>query len=808
MRPLSYLLFTGIALVLSALALPALSAPVSSTPRVAIFSEPGFPYYGGVSDQVAPVELAKYLTQAGIPATLLGASSLADPAQFNAHRYAALILPYGNTYPQAAFANLRAFHAAGGSLITTGIPFTHAVARQPGGGWQDLGHDPNPALFGPDGIGVGGFDGPGPDSSPVRIAGSDPLRLAPLKIDWSQEQGVQWLDTKSLPSGDVVVPVLLAGRYTVTALVVHHDPAFAGAVDFWAYKGNGDDAEPYSSDQLILRGTVAALAMRGKISHQQENRALDVIGRIGRPTVYSDIVLPRVPRPYPTFQPKMPPPAKHLYVADIQKLAPDRKLLLLSLQGLVNRKQPRIYLIQGDDDVFWVKWMQQDGHTSAPIAVANPMSLVAIFRKEIRGAVVPDPKIYVSPDIAADISSVDDLVIATPSLASELRLPIKSDLRGRFKDDPAALRFLRTNLMPHMNRYLAMVLDPAILDTGAVDQIIAAKGIVFWITGAQAQNQPGADGPAEQREVEAILADMPLGAVVRGFWWRGDGNGLDEGPGVALASRFGKVTVVSDYVANFSVFSGVRASAIKQKPQPPAPPLDRSKVYLAITMSDGDNLCTWRGYFRSYFQDPLHGTFPIGWGMGPTLIDCAPDWVEWYYDHAAPTDEFICDVSGVGYIYPPDWATALKDRDAAFREFYTRWTQQYMKRMDMKTVRLMGVGAPDIARVGRLMPDVKFFMPDYGYAGESPYGEITYTLPTGQTVFRAITSGSGAADLANQIRSRVGDTRPGFVNVFIWNWGSKLSDLKQMLDDLGPGYVALTPSQLQTLYLKAHAGGM
>ena len=58
---------------------------------------------------------------------------------------------------------------------------------------------------------------------------------------------------------------------------------------------------------------------------------------------------PTAPRPYPTFQPKMPPPARHLYVADVRASTPDERILLLSLQGLVNRTQPRIYLILKDD---------------------------------------------------------------------------------------------------------------------------------------------------------------------------------------------------------------------------------------------------------------------------------------------------------------------------------------------------------------------------------------------------------------------------------------------------------------------------
>ena len=238
---------------------------------------------------------------------------------------------------------------------------------------------------------------------------------------------------------------------------------------------------------------------------------------------------------------------------------------------------------------------------------------------------------------------------------------------------------------------------------------------------------------------------------------------------------------------------------LMQKPRAVPPALDPKKVYLAFTMSDGDNLCTWRGYFRRYFEDPLRGTIPIGWGMGPSMIDLAPSWARWYYENATPNDEFICDVSGVAYIYPPSWGTALKDREAAFRWFYGR-TQEYMTRMDMKTIRLMDVRAQDIAQVGTLLPQVKYLLPDYGHAGATRYSELTYTLPTGQAVFRAATSGSGPEHLAEQIRQHVGKTRPAFINAFIWNWGSTLADLKRVLELLGPEYVAVTPSQLHTLY--------
>ena len=99
-------------------------------------------------------------------------------------------------------------------------------------------------------------------------------------------------------------------------------------------------------------------------------------------------------------------------------------------------------------------------------------------------------------------------------------------------------------------------------------------------------------------------------------------------------------------------------------------------------------------------------------------------------------------------------------------------------------------------------------MPDYGNPGDKAYSALTYDLPGDQTVFRAVTGAdAGPVKLVGQIQQRVGPMRPAFLNVFIWNWGSKLSDLKRIQELLGPEFVAVTPSQLHTLYKQAHPDG-
>jgi hypothetical protein len=503
------------------------------------------------------------------------------------------------------------------------------------------------------------------------------------------------------------------------------------------------------------------------------------------------------------MQPTRPKVAKHLYVVDAGGLPHDQQLLLASLQGIVNRTQPRIYIIWQEDDRFWLDQMVMRKQTGEPIVLSDPLSLVAEFRSSISGAVVSDPKIYESPCVAVDLAGLDNVVIATPELAAKLNIPITQDLRGKFKDDADALRYARINLFPRLNPYLSLCLDPAILGS-QVDDVIAAQGSCFWVTGVKAQNQPGANEAAELAEVKLELAQLPLGTIIRGFWWRGDGLGLDEGPGVGLASQYGKITTVSDFVANYSVTSGIHIKHLKQKKQPPAPKYDPSKIYVAIAVSDGDNLCAWRGYFRQYFNSPLHGTFPIAWGMGPTMLDLAPNEAQWYFDNATPTDEFICDVSGVGYIYPSQFGAALTNRQDAMQTFYD-WTTSYMRRLDEKTLRLMYIDKPSIAQVGADLPKIKFLMPDYGWSGEGDnYNEYTYVLPTGQPVYRSITTSADADSMAAQIKKRVGAVRPAFINVFIINWSLKLADMRHMLDVLGPDYVPVTPSQLNSLFEQAH----
>ncbi|HET6384559.1 MAG TPA: GxGYxYP domain-containing protein, partial [Armatimonadota bacterium] len=486
--------------------------------------------------------------------------------------------------------------------------------QQPGDGWQDLGHTDR--YLGDAGMGLGGFGGPTPGAR-IQVATGNPIRLARDDNPYSVTQSLQYLDPTSLPAQNSIIPIITAvgseGKRLgyPAALIVRHD-AFAGAVDGWAGTvGRDDSRQIFFVRQVVEREAVEALRLEGAIPASAVRKSLThLAAEPVPPPAPHDLPLPTEHRPYSTFFPVSPPLARHLLVADVQHLNNDDRLLLTSLQGLVNRRQPRIFLLFGPGDATWLHWMQQEGDTGAPVMVLNPMSLVRRFRSEFHGAVIPDPALYIGVDIAADVSGADSLLIANPAQVHQYGLTVKADLRGRFHSDAGALSWVADHLYPHLNHFLMMVAHPDLAYNGSFDYMIQHKGIIFWISGSKDGVGPGRDPLAEQQVMERLFARMPVNIPVRGFWWHGNGVGIGEGPGVTLGSRFGKVTVVSDGMTNISVHSGIRAASLKQPKHAPPPPLDRSKVYYTFTMSDGDNLDTHFGYFMSYVLNPLHGKIP------------------------------------------------------------------------------------------------------------------------------------------------------------------------------------------------------
>lgn len=154
--------------------------------------------------------------------------------------------------------------------------------------------------------------------------------------------------------------------------------------------------------------------------------------------------------------------AKRLEVVDLERSPGELRLLAASLQGIVNRKEPRIYLFEPAEEgkETWLKDMKlpYEVHT-------DPLALVLRFRSELKGLVVYDPELADTVNLATTLAGRKDALVVSPELATRLQaapygLPLLDDLRGRFKTRLEAYTWQYENLWQGANRRLVVGLSP------------------------------------------------------------------------------------------------------------------------------------------------------------------------------------------------------------------------------------------------------------------------------------------------------------------------------------------------------------
>ena len=521
-----------------------------------------------------------------------------------------------------------------------------------------------------------------------------------------------------------------------------------------------------------------------------------------------DFVATQPPRNWgDSFVPTSPPPATVMSAVSLEGLPAAERIAVTCLQGLLAREQPRLFLVRNEaDDRFWMDWYVAKGHVERFETVADWTMLLDQHRGLVKGAVVADPELYRGDVLALNVAACEDLLVATPQLAERLGLPVKFDLRGRFATYAEGLEWLWATYKDRLNPHLCDLRHPRLLPHGTFDHAFQWRGLMLWLAGPKEDREPGVDRPAELAVVSRILAAMPANGVCLGFPALADEEGLGEPEGVKLLSRYGKVLMPTNHGANYSFSSAVRIERLEQPAPPPPPALDRDTIYIALTLSDGDNQILWPKFFRRYVEHPAFGTFPLALGMGPAIRELQPAVAQWYFEKATPRTELFADVSGAGYINPDHFATAYRNQDEVWAG-YLNWTRRLMEPLGQRTIRTVKGSDEPIARYARALPFCHGIVADMGrYSGREGIATLTYSLPDGMPVFRAVTSWRhGKEGFLPEIREQVGDVRPAFVNGFVHCWTFTMDDLVRIHAHRDPDMVFVTPSQLAELYRQARS---
>jgi len=153
---------------------------------------------------------------------------------------------------------------------------------------------------------------------------------------------------------------------------------------------------------------------------------------------------------------------KRLDVADVVDAPGDDKLVLSTLQGIVNRKQPRIYLIESDEEGKYT-WLDD---LRVPYTVHEDYwNIVKKYKDEVNGIIVYDPAVLDSINVATTLAGLKDAVAASPEYAEKLskspyNLRVLEDLRGRFQNRLDAYTWQYENLWSRTTHRMLIGLSP------------------------------------------------------------------------------------------------------------------------------------------------------------------------------------------------------------------------------------------------------------------------------------------------------------------------------------------------------------
>jgi len=609
----------------------------------------------------------------------------------------------------------------------------------------------------------------------------------------------------------------------------------------------------------------------------------------------------------PTF-----PEAAHLDAADLSALSGDEQGLLVTLQGIVNRSRPRLYFYWGTDstNLEWLNTIQVP-HTIS----TDPWSLFKCYRSEVKGAIVYDPNVPDTVNIATTLAGVKDGVIATADLAKSLNLPILEDLRGQFSNKLAVYQWALSNLWPQLTKRLLTAISPTntqsvpnvswttllkesqpIQDgsnkatyTADLTSLLGGEGVYVryqdaissdgWgpsvsqvtVTAdgtAIASFQPGTDAekpflfdadssqlasgwrfadggnyfiyrfvpPAgtKQLTLQTLMwneflvtgtntapsiqvanpnfRDYIVATKAPVFWldpevaeeaalfaqvlktvqpdipylgWFPEGH---EMTGVTLCGQNAAVVVAADFFYNASAFSGVRAPIKRSQPSAQKPQLQK-KIYLSLTMVEGDNIQYNQHRMRQMWDDPGRGQVPLGWSISVLLLDIAPSMLSYFQQTQTVNDLLVAGPSGAGYTYPAVWPPA--DLPG-----YTQRSGAYMRRTGMNVLFAYNRnGNTDLPFSSSIVDLYKKNIPGlqgivYNYESQSTVSFVD-GVPL-VTLLGVNDAGSGTTALS-AVSSSWSGTSPLFVAAGLESWNMTPTDAKTLVDSLGSEFEVVRP---------------
>ncbi len=391
-------------------------------------------------------------------------------------------------------------------------------------------------------------------------------------------------------------------------------------------------------------------------------------------------------QPLPAF----PAPADRLDALIVQDLRPDEQITFSALQGRVNRKQPRFILLDDRAGEGRDTWLETPGTGVKKFKIHDAddrYDLIAKYSGELRGVVLYDhSRSEHYRNLAGTVAGLEEALPVTREVLASI---VSHGWDPKILADLTGLTFTRpTEIYGHLRETYWQRCTKRLLVSARPftrggdlhhtrDMAAACGGAVVWLDPRQKE---------EREMLGSFFRDMPAGDAVALGWY------ATERSGITTASEFGIGTIPSDFYNGSTVFSG-GPREIKVPPVPRMPALE-DKIYVAMFISDGDNIQYVQHAMRMIWDrsEDVRGKVPLNWTIAPGLVDIGPGLLNYYYGSATSNDCFVSGPSGMGYLIPYN---TLEEEGAPVGPFttdiqrmdgYARLTGRYMERAGMRVI--------------------------------------------------------------------------------------------------------------------------
>ncbi len=346
----------------------------------------------------------------------------------------------------------------------------------------------------------------------------------------------------------------------------------------------------------------------------------------------------------------------HFYVMDLSSdwsIDGDLPIhtLLISLQGVANLEEPRLYFLYPDgwdykfSEPLLNYYVDSRGLQFEKLAtVEQALSALAQYAD---GYVVWDRSVRTSLIVAFTAAGLTESIVVSEELiplAEKHGLRMKVDLRGQFTDmsdsDIYAWAYdeyfdkCSKDILVYMGGPSGKIMKPGVADFG-----IRKKA---FFTDASTD-------PADTLEysfAKRVFEGMPPMSVVMG--WHSYSKDL-EAQHVTLASSYALRVEGLHSLPNMSFNQQIPLSPgyrfkNNHQTEPDKEYVPEKKTYIACIQTDCLGLGAWTESGR--------GEIPYAWEVTMNWLWLAPAMLQFFYDTSTPNDYFIGALSGPGYMYP------------------------------------------------------------------------------------------------------------------------------------------------------------